>query len=165
MAYIEKRKNGYRAQVRRRGMPSISRTFDLKADAEAWAREVEREAQRGSIGAFRQEAQKTTIQQVAEIYEVERLPRLRGKSSAAYLHAAKQRFGPYFLAAVRSVDVAQWLNDLSATGLSPQSVAHHRTALASLFTFARKRLSIDLPGGNPALAAPSSLSDFPPSSR
>ncbi|MGC9162966.1 MAG: site-specific integrase, partial [Thiomonas sp.] len=49
MAYFERRGNGWRAQVRRKGMPTISRTFDLKADAEAWAREIEREVQRGNL--------------------------------------------------------------------------------------------------------------------
>jgi hypothetical protein len=39
-------------------MPTISRTFDLKTDAEAWAREVERELQRGNASVLRDEAGK-----------------------------------------------------------------------------------------------------------
>lgn len=35
--YFEQRKSVWLAQVRRKGAPSIIRTFDLKADAEAWA--------------------------------------------------------------------------------------------------------------------------------
>ncbi|OYV30938.1 MAG: site-specific recombinase, partial [Thiomonas sp. 20-64-9] len=53
MAYITHRPAGWCAQVRRKGAPSISRTFDLKADAEAWAREIERELQRGNVSVLR----------------------------------------------------------------------------------------------------------------
>lgn len=41
MASIDKRKGSWRAQVRR-GRRSLTKTFRMKADAEAWARDVER---------------------------------------------------------------------------------------------------------------------------
>lgn len=41
MASIDKRKGSWRAQVRRGGR-SLTKTFRMKADAEAWARDVER---------------------------------------------------------------------------------------------------------------------------
>jgi integrase len=41
MASIDKRKGNWRAQVRRGGK-SLTKTFRIKADAEAWARDVER---------------------------------------------------------------------------------------------------------------------------
>lgn len=70
MAYFEQRSNDWSVQVRRTGAPSISRTFDLKADAEAWAREVEREHQRGNVMAMRNDAGKVTLGEVAGIYMV-----------------------------------------------------------------------------------------------
>ncbi|SBP89281.1 site-specific integrase [Thiomonas delicata] len=149
MAYIEQRKSGWMAQVRRKGAPTLSRTFDLKIDAEAWAREVERDLQRGNIAAAVNEAGKITFKEVAD--------RLKGArtldpTQAQRLRVASEIFGAYFLSAIRSVDVATWRDTLLADGLSSQTVVHHLNALSSVFTFAEKELSIPLPSGNPARA-------------
>ena len=149
MAYFEQRKAGWMAQIRRRGMPTLSRTFDLKADAEAWARDVERELQRGNAAVLRDDAGKTTLAQVAERYAATVLPGKRAHSGKTYLQAAASRFGPLFLSAIRAVDVAAWRDELLAEGLSAQSVIHHLNALSGLFSFAEKELSIALPAGNP----------------
>ncbi|KPW85825.1 hypothetical protein ALO92_05195, partial [Pseudomonas congelans] len=37
MAYYEKRGDAWRAQIRRKGYPTISATFDTKAEAQRWA--------------------------------------------------------------------------------------------------------------------------------
>ena len=47
MATIVKVKNAYRVQIRRAGMPSISKNFTKKADAERWARSKEVELDTG----------------------------------------------------------------------------------------------------------------------
>jgi site-specific recombinase XerD len=47
MATIVKVKNAYRVQIRRAGMPSISKNFTKKADAERWARSKEVELDAG----------------------------------------------------------------------------------------------------------------------
>ncbi len=152
MAYFEKRKSGWLAQVRRQGAPSISRTFDHKADAENWAREVERDLQRGNLAAATNEAGRVTVEKVVERYTAAVLPRLRSKGAAGYVRACDAKFGPFFLGSVRSLDVAAWRDELLKDGLSAQSVIHHLNALSSLFSYAEKELSIPLPAGNPAKA-------------
>ena len=149
MAYIEKRKSGYRVQVRRRGAPSLSRTFDLKADAESWGREMERELQRGNVEALRNDASRITVEAIAERFEVSELPKRRSASARMYFNAARKRFGAYALGNVRSVDVAKWRDDLLDSGLSAQSVIHYLNSLSSLFTYATRELSIPLPAGHP----------------
>ena len=150
MAYFEQRKAGWMAQIRRRGMPTISRTFDLKADAEAWAREVERELQRGNAAVLRDDAGKTTLAQVAARYVAGPVQALASRADLTrYMRAASGRFGPMFLSAIRAVDVAAWRDELLASGLSPQSVIHHLNALSGLFSFVEKEMSIALPAGNP----------------
>ena len=150
MAYIEQRKNGWMAQIRKRGMPTLSRTFDLKADAEAWAREVEREAQRGNVGALRDDAGRTTMAQVVELYVAGPVQLLASRVDVTrYMDSARARFGSLFLSSIRGVDVAAWRDDLLKDGLSAQSVIHHLNALSGLFAFVEKELSIDLPSGNP----------------
>ena len=133
-------------------MPSISKTFDLKADAEAWAREIERELQRGNLAAATNEAGRVTLGQVVDRYTDAVLPRLRSKGAAGYVRACNAKFGAYFLGSVRSVDLAAWRDDLLNEGLSAQSVIHHLNALSSIFSYAEKELSIPLPAGNPAKA-------------
>ena len=66
MASILQRGGGWQVKIRRKGAPTISRTFDLKVDAETWAREVEREYQRGNIAALRNDAGRVTIGEVAD---------------------------------------------------------------------------------------------------
>ncbi len=36
MAYYEKRGSAWRAQIRRKGHPTLSATFDTKAEAQRW---------------------------------------------------------------------------------------------------------------------------------
>ncbi len=152
MATFVQRNSGWQAKVRRQGAPTISRTFDLKADAEAWAREIERELQRGNMAAATNEAGRVTLGQVVESYTAAVLPRLRGGGAAGYVRACDARFGAFFLGSVRSVDVAAWRDELLRGGLSAQSVIHHLNTLSSIFKHAEKELSIPLPAGNPAKA-------------
>ncbi|OZB59840.1 MAG: integrase [Thiomonas sp. 13-66-29] len=140
----------WQAKIRRRGAPSIARTFDLKADAEAWAREIERDLQRGNLAALRQDALRVTVSDVITRYKVDALPKLRSKSAAAYVEAVGKKFGRLFLGHIRGVDVADWRDDLLKSGLSPQSVLHHLHTLSAIFRFAEQDLSIELPAGNPA---------------
>ncbi|MHB1668821.1 tyrosine-type recombinase/integrase [Thiomonas sp.] len=131
-------------------MPSISRTFDLKADAENWARDMEREAQRGNMSALRDDAGRTTLEQVATQYVAGPVQLLASRADVTrYMQSARARFGPLFLSSIRGVDVAAWRDELLRDGLSPQSVIHHLNALSGLFSFVEKELSIDLPAGNP----------------
>ena len=149
MAYFERRAAGWRAQVRRRGMPSISRTFDLKADAEAWARDMEREIQRGNIAALDNSAGRTTVADVIARYRSSVLPRSRNLGLPSMLDNIETRFGGRFLGNIRSSDVAQWRDDLSKQGYAPKTVVHHLAALSAIFSHAEKELSISLPSGNP----------------
>ncbi len=149
MAYVERRKNGWMAQIRRRGMPTLARTFDLKADAEDWAREIERELRRGNIAALRQEAQRVTIAEVADRYAECVLPMKRAKSARTELAAVRERFGALFLASISPPDVAQWRDELLRQGYASQSVRHRINALSVLFGYAERELGIALPAGNP----------------
>jgi hypothetical protein len=49
MATIRKREASWQVQIRRQGHPLITHSFKLKADAEAWARKIEAEIDRGDL--------------------------------------------------------------------------------------------------------------------
>jgi hypothetical protein len=57
----------WQAQVRKRGWPKQARTFDDKADAEAWARKIEVEMTRG-VFVSRTEAEQTTFSDLVDRY-------------------------------------------------------------------------------------------------
>lgn len=52
MAYITKRENKWRVEIRRNGHPYASRTFATKGAAEAWARKTEAEMDAGRSGTI-----------------------------------------------------------------------------------------------------------------
>ena len=140
----------WQAKVRRRGAPTLSRSFDLKADAEGWAREIEREHQRGNISALRRDAQRVTVGEVMDRFMAGPVQQMRScKSVTSRLKVAREKFGRLFLANVRGIDVANWRDELLRDGLSTQSVVHFLHALSGVFRYAEQELSIDLPSGNP----------------
>lgn len=74
MASINRRGTYWRAQVRRKGYPLQSRSFDTKAEAEAWVRSVEGEMDRG-IFVSRGEAENTIrleLALVSHLFEIAR---------------------------------------------------------------------------------------------
>lgn len=73
MAYFEQRKGGWMVQIRRKGMPTLSRTFDRKADGEQWARAVELEVQKGNIAALDDSAQRIAFREVIERFRASML--------------------------------------------------------------------------------------------
>jgi len=101
VAHIEQRPAGWRAQIRRKEAPSISRTFDLKADAEAWAWEIERECQRGNIATLRDDAGRVTIAEVAKLYIEKVVPKKKDNSAGTYATKVRDKFGAFFLANVQ----------------------------------------------------------------
>ncbi|MCC6206764.1 MAG: site-specific integrase, partial [Gammaproteobacteria bacterium] len=57
----------WQAQIRKRGYPLQTRTFDTRAEAETWARAIEVEMDRGSF-VSRTEAESTTLKELLERY-------------------------------------------------------------------------------------------------
>lgn len=75
MASYIKVPSGWRAMIRRRGHPSKSRTFDTKAQAERWARMVEREMDERGITA----GKNITVQAMFDRFKEEVCPTRKGE--------------------------------------------------------------------------------------
>ncbi|RQS08666.1 hypothetical protein [Burkholderia sp. Bp8998] len=60
MAFIHKRGDSWRAFIKRKGFPRAQATFNTKAEAEAWARKLESEMERGAY-VDRTEAERNTL--------------------------------------------------------------------------------------------------------
>lgn len=152
MAVITKRKseNGERwqAKIRRKGWPPTSKTFDRKADAEAWARAVEREM---DVGAFvqRDDAERTTFREAAERYKREVLPTKRAQVQPRYmLDRLCERFGRHSLASISPAMLAEY-RDERLKVVSPQTVVHELGLITRVLKACQLDWGIALPQGIP----------------
>ncbi|CAO3449103.1 site-specific integrase [Azospirillum largimobile] len=137
MATLTKRgERQWQAKVRRKGH-SLSETFETKARAEAWARQVEAEIDAGRFQTGQKEAARTTLQEALERYLLERVPLKKGVKQATGLARAWQRssLARRPLAAIRSADIAAW-RDAKLKEAGPQTVVHHLNLLSNLYNVA-----------------------------
>jgi hypothetical protein len=79
MATIRKRGGKWQVQVRRKGFDPISRSFNLKSDADEWARHIERQADRRELPADHRRLKEITVRDVLERYRDTVVIRKRAK--------------------------------------------------------------------------------------
>lgn len=146
MATIRKKgEYQWHVQIRRKGYDAQTKTLDTRAEAEAWARSIETEMDRG-IFVSRAEAESTTLKEALERYQREITPRKRGAKPEGYrirallAHSLAKRT----LASIRSAEIAKYRDQRSADGLSPSSVVKDLALLSHLFETARKDWGIEV---------------------
>jgi len=106
------------------------------------------------MGSFipRDEAARTTINDLAKRYREELTPKMRGqRQEESRLKAAEGKFGDFNLSAVTPAMVAKWRDELSKK-LAPQTVLHYLAVLNRLYKAAARDFGIPLPLGNPVPA-------------
>lgn len=151
MAAIAQRENGkWQAKIRRTGAPPISKTFATKADAERWARSVERDLDTGSFLPT-DEADRTTFADALDRYRREALPSQRGRAQAeTRLRRLDEAFGKYSLSTISGAMIAKY-RDERLQAVSPQTVVHELGQLQRIFKRAVQDWGIQLPKGIPTL--------------
>lgn len=149
MAAIAQRENGkWQAKIRRTGAPPISKTFATKADAERWARSIERDLDTGSFLPT-DEADKTIFADALDRYRREALPSQRGRAQAeTRLRRLDDAFGKYSLSAISGAMIAKY-RDERLQAVSPQTVVHELGQLQRIFKRAVQDWGIQLPKGIP----------------
>ncbi|MGL3709738.1 integrase [Leptospirillum ferriphilum] len=149
MATFDKRGDlQWRAQIRRKGYPVQRKTFNSRAEAEAWASVVESEMARG-IFVSRSESESTTLKDALDRYKNEILPTKKSQVSVlSQIRLLSNRLGQYSLAAVTPTLLAKY-RDERGKEVGPQSVKHDLSLLSRLFNVAIKEWGIALPMGNP----------------
>lgn len=151
MATITARRNdagevvGWQAKVRRRGYPAQSKTCTRKVDVEEWARDVEREMDRGAF-VSRREAESTTLKEALERYEREVTSRKKGADQEKYRIRAilAMPLARRTLAGIRGAEVAKLRDDELARGLAASSVMKTLALLSHLFETAHKEWGIEV---------------------
>lgn len=133
----------WEAQIRKRGYPAQSKTFNTKAEAEAWAKMIESEMARG-VWISRGEAESTTLWEALERYQAEIVPHKKGKVQEAsvikMLVTLPLALRP--LASIRGADLAK-LRDAWLKDYAPATVLRRLAVLSHVFSVARKEWGME----------------------
>ena len=143
MAYFRKRSGSWEASIEKKGYSRISRTFDTKTQAEAWAKVTEAEMLRGHF-VSRKEAESTTLSEALDRYNKE----ITGKKRGAYQESRRiellkgHKLGNRFLASIQGKDIAEYRDERSQS-VSEATVRRELTILSHLFEVARKEWGME----------------------
>lgn len=134
----------WHAQVRRRGYPTQTKTLNSRAEAEAWARLIESEIDRG-IFTPRTEGERTTLAEALKRYEreVSRAKKGAKQEAARIKYWVTHPLGGRPLASIRSSELAKWRDDELARDIAPNTVNKHFILLSHLFNVARREWGME----------------------
>ena len=154
MATFEQRESGWwQAKIRRRGHPAQSKTFETRKEAEAWARIIESEMDRG-VFVSRSTAERTTFKDIAKRFKEEFAPhhyRPRKDEKEAWRTQVKHltdELGDYSIAAITPQVVVQYRDNRSKV-VQGSTVKKEIDMLSKVLTVAVHEFGIVLPFGNP----------------
>jgi integrase len=127
----------WEARIRKKGRPLTCKTFESRAEAEKWSKEIESEMDRG-VYVSRSEAEGTTLHEALERYIAEYLPRLAQVENNIYKARMLQRrsLATKYMSAIRGKDVADFIKEREAEGISPNTIRLDLALLSRLFNVA-----------------------------
>lgn len=141
MATFQKRAGRWRAIVRRKGYPAVSKTFSTKARAERWARETESGMEAGAFKDLRLLEQSTFAALVAR-YRA-RYPEI-GRTKEYCLQLLERGLGDVTLAGLTKTRIAAYGRERAAQGAGPATLAQDLIYLRGLLETARHHWDIPL---------------------
>ncbi len=143
MAHFQKRSGAWRAIVKRKGYGTLTRTCDTKAQAEAWARQVEGEMDRG-VFVSRVEADNTTLAEALARYRREVSNRKRGavQESSVIIALTESPLGQRPIGSLQGKDLATYRDGMLADGYSPITVKRRLALLSHLYKVAEREWGV-----------------------
>ena len=160
MATIRKKGDfQWHAQIRRKGFPSQTKTFNYREDAEKWARSIERDMDAG-VFTSASDAERMTLRDLIRDFKVDFAPahyRVRDDGKEAWrfqLDRINDALGDYNLAAIDQKLIAGY-RDQRLQGSSERAAVADSTVrkelymLSKVLDFAQTEKGIMLPRGNP----------------
>lgn len=149
MATITKRKNGkWQAKCRRKGFPSQSKTFNIKADAERWARKIELSMDQ-SVFECTKAAENTMIDDALEDYFKEVLIEKKSADTMKYtIERLKLVFKGFRLIDVSVLSIREY-KTYRLESVKGDTVRKELGLLKRMFNYAMDEWQIHLPKGNP----------------
>ena len=153
MATITKTAAGtWNAIIRRKGWPTVSKTFRVKRDAENWGRSTEDEIIRG-IYIPRNNSEKLTVAAALDRYVKEVVPTKKPSGHRRDIGRAeflKSKMGQYSLAALSSKLIAEFRDSRLAEGKANNTVRLEIALLSHMYTIAIKEWGLGIVA-NPVL--------------
>lgn len=138
MASFRKRSNGWQARIRRKGYPDLTKTFSTRSEANAWARQVESDIDKGSF-VSRIEAENTTLFQLLNRYLNEITPHKKHfKVEVCRIKAwLKNPLSQRYLSTLRTTDFALWRDERVKQGKSSNTIKLELAIISHLYSVAR----------------------------
>lgn len=155
MASINKRGPfQYQAQVRRKGYPTQTRTFESKRDAEDWTKKIELEMRQRTF-IDRSEAERTSFREILERYRMEVTPEKRGwRAEGSRLRQLQRHpLAIRMLASLRGVDFSQY-RDERLKSVGPKTVHLELSLISAVLNVANRDWSIPVENPIPNLRKP-----------
>jgi len=143
MATIENRgPYQWRVKIRRKGYPSQTKTLESKQEAEAWARHVESEMDRG-VFTSRVKAEKTTLDKLIHRYIEEVAITHRGyePERLRLLALSRRPIACMLVACIRSEDVAKY-RDQRLREVKPETVIKELNLISNILDVARREWGV-----------------------
>lgn len=148
----------WRAQIRLKGHPPLSKTFETYTDAKDWARDIERDMRRG-LFIDRREAETTTLLEMLKKYEEEVTPRKKSKDREKTRIARwkAHKLASCSLAGIKPKDIAAFRDERRKLKLAENTIRLDIALISSVFEHCRKDWGIEvenpcrkikLPGGS-----------------
>ncbi|WP_158540943.1 site-specific integrase [Thiomonas sp. X19] len=134
----------------------LTKTFELKADAERWARKIEREMDTGEWRDTRQ-ADGMTVKELIGRYQAEVTPTKKGADREVFRLRVllRAKLAGLAVSRVRSADVAEFRNLRTKDGASANTVRNDLNTLSAVFEWARSDLSFTVENPVRAVKKPS----------
>ncbi|MBU2855930.1 site-specific integrase [Acidithiobacillus ferrooxidans] len=131
---------GWQARVIRKGYPTRSKTFRGKKEAEAWARSIESEMDKG-VWRDTSAAERTTLEETLNRYAEEIIPTKKGDGAREIGFLRQWQARPIacrFMAAIDGQDVTASIKEMEGEGKGANTIRLHLALLSHLFEVARK---------------------------
>lgn len=138
MATIRKHRDKYQVQVRRRGFPSISRSFHQLRDAKEWARQMEVQADRRELEPDRKVLDTISLGALVKRYRDEVVTRKKSKNVETIILNAFLRH-PICkkpLSRIIPADFASY-RDERLSSITPKSLSRQLSPIHNMFEVAR----------------------------
>lgn len=144
----------FQAQVRRKGYPTQTRTFESRRDAEDWAKKVELEMRQRTF-VDRSEAERTTFGEILERYRLEVTPDKRGwrAENSRIQQLQRHPLACRMLASLRGVDFSQY-RDERLKSVAPKTVHLELSLMSAVFNVVAREWSIPVDNHIPRIRKP-----------
>lgn len=125
------------AKIRRKGYPVQMRSFDKRADAERWAREIESSMDRGVFRSTK-ESEKTTLSEALDRYleEVSKHKKGHQREKSRIEQWKAHALGSRYLASITPKDIADYASERKSEGYSLRTIYLELAIISHLYNYA-----------------------------